>query len=268
MACVYEGCERKLPSKGAKKCTYHYQRDWRAANPDKERAMKQRYYEKNKHRIYEISKKWREKNIESVRATARYYAAKNAKNPVTQEHMTDKVKERFFAKVDKTDTCWNWTGAKSAWRPERPIASATEGYGVININGRTFYAHRASWLMHKGPLIPGLVIDHLCDNTLCVNPEHMQQVTNNENTKRSPKHTANGARYYKTHCKNGHERTEEMRGRSCTVCYPKGTFKAVCVNGHQRTPDNKGKRCPECYKLQLQKAKEQNRLKKLAMESR
>lgn len=201
-------------------CAYHYQREWRAANPDRLKAQQKRYYDKNKKKIKVKANDWRERNIEHVRAYARHYMAKNRQNPVTPEHLDEKFEKRFWAKVDKTDTCWNWTGAKTAARPARPNAPARPGYGSILINGRGFYAHRASWLMHNGPLIAGLVIDHLCDNTLCVNPEHLQQVTNNENTLRSPRHSKNAGGYYKgkTQCKYGHERTPEMHGKPCFTC--------------------------------------------------
>lgn len=221
MNCKYENCFRPLKYKAKQVCQTHYNREWASENPEKARELKKKYYENNKDKVKASSYKWRKANPETSRKYGRLYMAKNSKNPVTQEHMTDSVKERFFAKVDKTDTCWNWVGARSAYRPKRKIADATPGYGVLNINGRVFYAHRASWLMHNGPLIPGLVIDHLCNNTLCVNPDHLQQVTNNENTQRSPKHTANGAKYrhYKTHCKYGHVRTEDMRNKPCVDCY-------------------------------------------------
>lgn len=221
MNCKYYNCERPTTSKKSNICRNHYQYEWRKNNPEKLSEQLKRYQEKNSNRLLEYRKQYREKNKESHRAYIRHYMAMNANNPVTEEHMTDKVKERFFAKVDKTETCWNWTGARTAYRKKRIAAEATIGYGVITINGRPFYAHRASWLMHKGSLTQGLVIDHLCENTICVNPEHLQQVTNDENAKRSPKHTANGARYtwYAETCKRGHKRGIELKGKSCPECY-------------------------------------------------
>ena len=132
---------------------------------------------------------------EERNAYNRQYMAKNARNEVKAEDFTPQKEELFFAKVEKTDTCWNWTGAKTASRPERPNAPATQGYGVFNINRRPFYAHRLSYLVYNGPLLDGLVIDHICDNSLCVNPDHLKQVTNNENTMRSPRHSTNYGGY-------------------------------------------------------------------------
>jgi hypothetical protein len=220
MNCKYYKCEKPSTSATSDICRSHYHYEWRKANPDKHKAQQKRYKAKHKERLDQYRREYVEKNRESIRKNAREYMARNSRNVVTEEHMTDKVKERFFAKVDKTDTCWNWTGARAAYRPKRKIAEATQGYGMLNINGRNFYAHRASWLMHKGPLIKGLVIDHLCENTLCVNPEHMQQVTNEENAQRSPKHSKNhgGYVYYKEFCKNGHKRGIEMKSKPCPEC--------------------------------------------------
>lgn len=256
MSCKYYKCERPTTSKKSDICRTHYQYEWRKANPDKLKGQLARYQAKNKERLAQYRREYREKNRESITKYQRHVMAKNAKNPVTEEHMTERVKERFFAKVEKTDTCWNWTGARTARRPERPQAPAKPGYGSININGRPFYAHRASWLMHNGPLIPGLVIDHLCENTLCVNPEHLQQVTNQENSMRSPRHSVNHGGYHKkTHCKYGHDR--QGAPGVCPTCYKNARKpKTHCNRGHERTPEMKGKRCFHCYTEDLARSKE------------
>ena len=231
--CTYEGCERPIDYKKKQICHKHYNQEWREANPEK---------------VIAATKAWREANPEASRAHARATAAKYRHNPVYHEHITDKVKERFFAKVDKTDSCWNWTGAISATRPARRMAPAKQGYGVISINNRPFYVHRLAWMMKGNDLIEGLVIDHLCNNSLCVNPDHLDQVTNEQNTLRSPLHSANGAKYYysKDKCKYGHVRTPENKGKACFTCYPvkKATH---CKNGHPKDPARHGKKCQQCY---------------------
>jgi len=76
---------------------------------------------------------------------------------------------RFWAKVDKSGECWEWTAATAM------------GYGVINLEGAVTYAHRLSWEMHYGPIPDGLQILHHCDNRRCVRPDHLFLGTLNDN---------------------------------------------------------------------------------------
>ncbi len=98
---------------------------------------------------------------------------------------------RFMAKVDKTGSCWQWLGAKQAG-----------GYGRFGAGeGRLVLAHRWSYEHHVGPIADGMTIDHLCRNTSCVNPAHMEVVTREVNAYRGNPNST------KTHCKHGHEFT-------------------------------------------------------------
>lgn len=83
--------------------------------------------------------------------------------------------ERFYRYVARQrNGCWNWTGG------------TTKGYGSFSAVGRKkVYAHRFSWELHRGPIPDGLVIDHLCRNTRCVNPDHLEPVTQLENVRRA-----------------------------------------------------------------------------------
>lgn len=84
--------------------------------------------------------------------------------------MSHERAERFWAKVDKTDGCWNWTAAKA------------HGYGRFNIALRTtIAAHRFSYELENGPIAQGLVLDHTCHNKACVNPSHLRVATNKQN---------------------------------------------------------------------------------------
>lgn len=90
--------------------------------------------------------------------------------------------------------CWLWTAANNG------------RYGQICIDGRTEYSHRVAYEAMVGPISDGLVIDHLCRTSLCVNPDHMEPVTQRENTLRGVGPAAVNAK--KTHCPAGHEYTE------------------------------------------------------------
>jgi hypothetical protein len=78
--------------------------------------------------------------------------------------------ERFWAKVDKQDTCWVWTASCNP-----------KGYGQFLVNKVPRRAHRLSWEMHNGPIPAGMQVLHRCDNPSCVRPEHLFLGTNNDN---------------------------------------------------------------------------------------
>lgn len=86
--------------------------------------------------------------------------------------MTELDEQRFFARVNKTETCWLWTGSKDGC-----------GYGLIQIipKSRPLRAHRLSYEHHHGPIPAGLVVRHRCDVPNCVNPEHLLVGTQADN---------------------------------------------------------------------------------------
>ena len=83
------------------------------------------------------------------------------------------IEERFWAKVDRTVECWLWTGAQ--------VISKSGRYGKLKTDGKMKYAHRVSYEMSVGEIPAGMQIDHLCHNTLCVNPFHLRAVTQKQN---------------------------------------------------------------------------------------
>lgn len=113
----------------------------------------------------------------------------------------------FWAKVDDAGGCWLWKAGKS-----------TAGYGRFWDGARYVQAHRFAYEVAVGPIAAGLQIDHLCRVPACVNPGHLEAVTNRENTLRG----AGGVLH--TECPQGHEFTPETTRwlktgtRRCRVC--------------------------------------------------
>lgn len=99
----------------------------------------------------------------------------------------------------------------------------SRGYAQMKMpDGRQPLAHRMFYEHHVGPIPDGLTIDHLCKITRCVNPAHLEPVTQQVNTLRGDGPSAINAR--KTHCPKGHEYTPENTyavktgGRACKAC--------------------------------------------------
>ena len=119
--------------------------------------------------------------------------------------------DRYWSYVDKTGSCWNWTGTGNG-----------RGYGFFAVKGRNVQVHRYAYKLARGEIPDGLTIDHLCMNKLCVNPDHLEAVTNGENVRRAQAHYGVGAAV--THCPVGHEYTPENTyrepkgSRSCREC--------------------------------------------------
>lgn len=106
--------------------------------------------------------------------------------------------DRIRAKVPKLDAavCWPWQGH-----------CHPDGYGRMWDGTRWRPAHRMVYELEVGPIPDGLQLDHLCRNRSCVNPAHLEPVTNKENGLRGISPAADHAR--QTHCLNGHEFTDE-----------------------------------------------------------
>lgn len=101
-------------------------------------------------------------------------------------------------------------------------AERKEGYGNFHIgNAKYVLAHRFSYTVAKGVIPPGMVIDHLCRTPQCVNPDHLEAVSNTENIRRG-----NAGKYQrdKTHCPQGHPyfgenlRVNPQGRRLCRIC--------------------------------------------------
>lgn len=143
--------------------------------------------------------------------------------------MNTDTEDKFWKRVDKTSGCWNWTGAKSS-----------NGYGTVGVikliaagllpegTCRVTYVHRVAYMLSFGRHLKNDEhIDHLCRNRLCVRPDHLEAVTQEENNKRTLRNPRNGWEQ-RTACSNGHPYTEnstamilDKRGnnyRCCRIC--------------------------------------------------
>ena len=125
--------------------------------------------------------------------------------------------KRFFDKVDKTDSCWNWLASTNA-----------SGYGLFRFQGKTSKAHRVSYILTFGYIDENLVIDHLCKNRKCVNPLHLELVEQKENVRRGMSGKINNVQSKKTHCPKGHpySRVDNNGYRLCGKCRSEQTMRS------------------------------------------
>jgi HNH endonuclease len=129
------------------------------------------------------------------------------------------IEERMLSKINKTDSCWLWTGKPNYW-----------GYGRLAVDKKALYAHRLSYELWVGPIPEDKpFVCHHCDIPLCVNPSHLFAGTaedNNQDCAKKGRHVA--IQSAKTHCPKGHEYNKEntiifeykpgRKGRRCRTC--------------------------------------------------
>lgn len=113
---------------------------------------------------------WAARNPKSIRAkTQRQTERRQAERPTPEEAARRKLGER--SKRDDETGCLVWSG-----RLER-------GYGRMQYDGRTQYAHRIAWQLARGPVGKGMTIDHLCHNRACIEVDHLREATPEANSR-------------------------------------------------------------------------------------
>lgn len=125
---------------------------------------------------------------------------------------TDDDLKRWDKSFEKTKTCWNWKAV-----------IGSNGYGRFWAQKKLWLAHRFAFILIHKEIPSRLVIDHVCRNRLCVNPDHWRTMTSKENTLNGIGITA--VRLRRNACTKGHawdERSIEINpktnGRQCRIC--------------------------------------------------
>jgi hypothetical protein len=147
------------------------------------------------------------------------------------EEDLEKIRKRFWSKVNKTDDCWLWIGTRHH-----------TGYGAFSIRYDSFRAHRVSYMLVNGDIPYGLVLDHLCRNKLCVKPSHLQAVTDRTNNERGLSPASENMR--KVYCCRGHSLSlpNKYGKRQCLTCRRNAIKKRYWIN-----PSKFRKRALESY---------------------
>lgn len=212
--CSMPDCTRRVLARGL--CGAHYQRLMLHGHVLPTTPIRQRYAPDAICSILDCGRPVKSRGLCSMH----YQRARINYQPPTQHEIWQSLLRRFWEQVNKNGPipsnrpelgpCWIWRG--------KPHAG---GYGRIASQHHTYPAHRLSYEIAKGPMPDDLVPDHLCCNPICVNPDHLEAVTEAVNILRGTSPWGLNSR--KTHCPRGHaydeHNTRMYDGRRfCRAC--------------------------------------------------
>lgn len=123
----------------------------------------------------------------------------------------DKDIKRFESFYKIINNCFVWQGYKDK-----------DGYGTFYFKKKNRRAHRVSYYIKFGDISKDMVIDHICKNRSCVNPEHLRLVTKEQNTMENSK-SIGAVNKAKKFCKNGHVFDRFYGQRYCSTCQAEKT---------------------------------------------
>lgn len=152
--------------------------------------------------------------------------------------------ERFVEDIafEPMSGCWLWIGQRLSDRHGGP------SYGRIAQDSKRVPAHRLFYITERGPIPEGMVLDHLCLMPCCVNPFHLEIVTDAENKRREIMRR----KREQTHCKRGHEFTPENtrvfgnNQRECRQCARDRASAFHAARRAEHPPHSDACNCAKC----------------------